>query len=353
MTADADGVAEAVGPHRVDHQGNAGSDLLPYGGAQLDVPHRVAPNVELDRAEPLPKPDVDLALEIGERRVSQRASVRGQPVPMGPEQLVDRKAGGATRKIPQRAVDDRERVRRHHQDADLVKALPDALPVQRVLADEEWLQLGERGRHRLRAEVRAAAGHALDPVLRPDPDDDVRQVHDQPLGEQHGYARIDYLHRDVGDLHRSPRRRYLAARSADVEVDLPRPQPYQLAIARVPAATPDFEILASLDLAEVPDRHGADELDALFLRQPLHRGVTNDADDKVRPLDRRHAERSAAVARERASSICAGRTADQNIAIPDRKSTRLNSSHSSISYAVFCLKKKNDILMHNETRHPT
>src|SRR5689334_24594294 len=26
----------------------------------------------------------------------------------------------------------------------------------------------------------------------------------------------------------------------------------------------------------------------------------------------------------------------------DRKSTRLNSSHSSISYAVFCLKKKND-----------
>src|SRR6266581_5186414 len=27
---------------------------------------------------------------------------------------------------------------------------------------------------------------------------------------------------------------------------------------------------------------------------------------------------------------------------PDRKSTRLNSSHPSTSYAVFCLKKKND-----------
>src|SRR5689334_24690893 len=27
----------------------------------------------------------------------------------------------------------------------------------------------------------------------------------------------------------------------------------------------------------------------------------------------------------------------------DRKSTRLNSSHSSISYAVFCLKKKNEL----------
>src|SRR6267143_3467653 len=29
--------------------------------------------------------------------------------------------------------------------------------------------------------------------------------------------------------------------------------------------------------------------------------------------------------------------------LPDRKSTRLNSSHSSISYAVFCLKKKKNI----------
>src|SRR5689334_602374 len=31
----------------------------------------------------------------------------------------------------------------------------------------------------------------------------------------------------------------------------------------------------------------------------------------------------------------------------DRKSTRLNSSHSSISYAVFCLKKKNNPHPHN------
>src|SRR5437773_6558629 len=30
-----------------------------------------------------------------------------------------------------------------------------------------------------------------------------------------------------------------------------------------------------------------------------------------------------------------------SIAIVDRKSTRLNSSHITISYAVFCLKKKN------------
>src|SRR2546430_12714110 len=30
--------------------------------------------------------------------------------------------------------------------------------------------------------------------------------------------------------------------------------------------------------------------------------------------------------------------------VTDRKSTRLNSSHSQISYAVFCLQKKNDLI---------
>src|SRR5688572_31904624 len=33
----------------------------------------------------------------------------------------------------------------------------------------------------------------------------------------------------------------------------------------------------------------------------------------------------------------------------DRKSTRLNSSHSQISYAVFCLKKKNE--QHRKSSH--
>src|SRR3989475_4890680 len=35
----------------------------------------------------------------------------------------------------------------------------------------------------------------------------------------------------------------------------------------------------------------------------------------------------------------------------DRKSTRLNSSHSQISYAVFCLKKKKRILIKHRTTH--
>src|SRR3712207_6957002 len=35
------------------------------------------------------------------------------------------------------------------------------------------------------------------------------------------------------------------------------------------------------------------------------------------------------------------------VAEVDRKSTRLNSSHANISYAVFCLKKKKKITIHN------
>src|SRR5204863_5486766 len=41
------------------------------------------------------------------------------------------------------------------------------------------------------------------------------------------------------------------------------------------------------------------------------------------------------------------RTAPGRTYLEDRKSTRLNSSHVEISYAVFCLKKKNDV----EHRH--
>src|SRR2546427_7531531 len=37
--------------------------------------------------------------------------------------------------------------------------------------------------------------------------------------------------------------------------------------------------------------------------------------------------------------------------LEDRKSTRLNSSHSQISYAVFCLKKKNDLLVLFDRRY--
>src|SRR5256885_5725871 len=50
-------------------------------------------------------------------------------------------------------------------------------------------------------------------------------------------------------------------------------------------------------------------------------------------LARRHARRAIRMA------LCAARST-RGVAVRDRKSTRLNSSHLVISYAVFCLKKK-------------
>src|SRR2546422_4490775 len=46
------------------------------------------------------------------------------------------------------------------------------------------------------------------------------------------------------------------------------------------------------------------------------------------------------------AEACASRTA------PDRKSTRLNSSHGYISYAVFCLKKKKKANQPTTCHHP-
>src|SRR2546430_11349964 len=53
--------------------------------------------------------------------------------------------------------------------------------------------------------------------------------------------------------------------------------------------------------------------------------------NRERPAGGALAQRSAAMERDQRGERCAWR---------DRKSTRLNSSHSQISYAVFCLKKK-------------
>src|SRR2546421_9673011 len=49
-------------------------------------------------------------------------------------------------------------------------------------------------------------------------------------------------------------------------------------------------------------------------------------------------------------SICALTVSGLTTTPQDRKSTRLNSSHDQISYAVFCLKKKKKIKTITDTR---
>src|SRR5687768_17925650 len=57
-------------------------------------------------------------------------------------------------------------------------------------------------------------------------------------------------------------------------------------------------------------------------------------------LDVRPSRRHAGAAQERGRADLEGRLEQVLRADLDRKSTRLNSSHGYISYAVFCLKKK-------------
>src|SRR5438270_6568120 len=57
------------------------------------------------------------------------------------------------------------------------------------------------------------------------------------------------------------------------------------------------------------------------------------------PLSQKHLFRSNAALRRLIFSSSKSFTIS-SMSILDRKSTRLNSSHSQISYAVFCLKKK-------------
>src|SRR2546430_3142183 len=70
----------------------------------------------------------------------------------------------------------------------------------------------------------------------------------------------------------------------------------------------------------------------------------------VRALLERHGFEVVAEASDGRTAVEVTRQHEPNVAVldimmpllnGDRKSTRLNSSHSQISYAVFCLKKKN------------
>src|SRR2546430_8931244 len=70
--------------------------------------------------------------------------------------------------------------------------------------------------------------------------------------------------------------------------------------------------------------------------EPIHLDATVDAQRHREPqlLEDRHHRVGGRNARLRFGAVAVPS------ALRDRKSTRLNSSHSQISYAVFCLKKK-------------
>src|SRR5690348_17502682 len=80
--------------------------------------------------------------------------------------------------------------------------------------------------------------------------------------------------------------------------------------------------------------------DALPISRVLSRILPAERPPHRPELAPRPGRRSHAALHERRDEPVQGRVSRPREA-GDRKSTRLNSSHPSISYAVFCLKKKN------------
>src|SRR3712207_7591382 len=72
----------------------------------------------------------------------------------------------------------------------------------------------------------------------------------------------------------------------------------------------------------------------------LHAPVVAAADDAA-CVDEHRTDRDAAFAQPELRLVDRGahERVDHRLGTEDRKSTRLNSSHANISYAVFCLKK--------------
>src|SRR5437868_11782959 len=66
----------------------------------------------------------------------------------------------------------------------------------------------------------------------------------------------------------------------------------------------------------------------------------SDRDDSRRPAAGADCDNDGTPNRADGAARSATAPAPRLVVRPDRKSTRLNSSHVSISYAVFCLKKK-------------
>src|SRR3712207_8086770 len=82
---------------------------------------------------------------------------------------------------------------------------------------------------------------------------------------------------------------------------------------------------------------------SIVARHRAPRGSVADVARRVREIDVQHLRRAGAVEDVDPEFLLPGKAdmlRERLAGREDRKSTRLNSSHANISYAVFCLKKK-------------
>src|SRR5438309_5183019 len=104
-----------------------------------------------------------------------------------------------------------------------------------------------------------------------------------------------------------------------------------------------FRIFTMFSISE-PGKHQPIEEFRIEVRRLLRQHLAA-ADDRLELVERRGRDEQGRLISPGAGEAhrlrLVRRVLDVRPGVEDRKSTRLNSSHSSISYAVFCLKKKN------------
>src|SRR5207244_13337932 len=103
----------------------------------------------------------------------------------------------------------------------------------------------------------------------------------------------------------------------------PRPHTLSLRLHRPPPGSPLFPYTTLFRSAQVAGQVGAGELAGVMEGLQIAAAIADDQADAIGHVEARRPGFARGAA-----------------GVQDRKSTRLNSSHQIISYAVFCLKKK-------------
>src|SRR6266498_1429367 len=190
---------------------------------------------------------------------------------------------------------------------DLLDAPDDRIADSRVRLDDDEVERGEQDTRRVDRRVLQPVDHRLDGVRMHRRHGRVARRH--RLEHRVGLRAADLSHEDV--VRPLPQRRAHEV----VHVDLAACLPIGAALADSrPRRAGDPVLVGQVDLPRVLD---GDDLGA----RP---------DEEARAVQRRRLPARGAAADHHGLAV-----------LQDRKSTRLNSSHVRISYAVFCLKKKN------------
>src|SRR2546421_2792532 len=149
--------------------------------------------------------------------------------------------------------------------------------------------------------------------------------------------------RNDGDAHLAGKLIGAARRALELEAQYATEAGEQAAGARMARMRLETGVIDARDPRVVFEKARDPERAVVLVAHPEGERLQSAAEQERRVRVQRSAEVVGLVpdALDQLGTACDRARHDVRMAVQDRKSTRLNSSHDQISYAVFCLKKKN------------